>query len=260
MADSRTRNVILILLALTPACGTAAPPSEHFLAAKSAAASPSVDEPKKPEPLDVAFAAPDGKVVHLSDYRGKRSVVLLVQRGYADGYACFYCSKQTNEYKDSYARLQAADAEVLMVLPGSRDADGYLKAVGQMSDDHSAPSFLVPFPVLGDLDFAACKALLVPHEDAAEGFPVSQPATFVVSKDGAVLLAYHGKDPSDRPTVDAVLAVLRAGKPVEPSTLAAPAAASAPARPTLAWVPFDEGMRAAREQKRPVLLEFYADW
>src|SRR5262245_48814935 len=65
-------------------------------------------EPAKSSAPDAAFTAPDGKVVHLSDYRGKRSVVLLLQRGYADGYACFFCATQTREYKEAYADPRAA--------------------------------------------------------------------------------------------------------------------------------------------------------
>src|SRR5262245_30306219 len=82
-------------------------------------------EPANGTSPDAVFIAADGKVVHLSDYRGKQSVVLLLQRGYADGYACFFCATQTREYKDAYPKLRASGAEVLMVLPGTRDADGY---------------------------------------------------------------------------------------------------------------------------------------
>jgi peroxiredoxin len=217
--------------------------------------------PSKADAVDAAFTTPGGKLVHLADYRGKRSVVLLVQRGYADGYACMYCAAQTKAYREAYAELQAAGAEVLMILPGTRDSPGYLRAIGEMDEEHPDPTFSVPFPVLGDLDFSACKIFGVPHVDAPHGFPVSQPATLVISRDGDVLAAYHGKQPGDRPTVETVLAVLRTGKKVEAPSGAppAPAAMNAP-RPTLAWVSYDEGMKAAREQRRPVLLEFYADW
>jgi peroxiredoxin len=215
----------------------------------------------KTDALDAAFTAPDGNTVHLSDFRGKRSVVLLFQRGYDDGSACFYCAKQTNAYKAAYADLQSAGAEVVMILPGTLDTAGYLGAIGQMDDEHPDPAFSVPFPVLGDPDFSACRTFDVPHVDAGHGFPVSQPATFVISKDGTELLAYHGKQPGDRPTVETVLAVLRTGKKAEDPSVAAPTpAAPSVSRPTLAWVSYDEGIKAAREQKRPVLLEFYADW
>src|SRR5262245_48438156 len=172
-------------------------------------------EPAKSSAPDATFTSPDGKVVHLADYRGKQSVVLLLQRGYADGYACFFCATQTREYKEAYAKLRAAGAEVLIVLPGTRDAEGYLRTVGQMDEEHPDPKFSVPFPVLGDPDFSACRTFEVPHVDDLHGFPVSQPATFVISKEGAVLFAYHGKDPSDRPPLDTVLGVVRSGRPVE---------------------------------------------
>ncbi len=215
----------------------------------------------KSDARDAAFQAADGKTVHLSDFRGKRSVVLLFQRGYDDGSACFYCAKQTNAYKTAYADLQAAGAEVVMILPGTVDSAGYLRAVGEMGDEQGDSTFSVPFPVLGDPDFSACRTFDVPHVDPGHGFPVSQPATFVLAKDGSELLAYHGKQPGDRPTVETVLAVLRTGKvPEVPSVAESTSAAPSAPRPTLAWVSYDEGMRTAQERKKPVLLEFYADW
>ncbi len=206
---------------------------------------------------DAALKTADGKTVHVSDYRGKKAVVLLFMRGFTGEFACFYCGNQTRAYKEAYEKLTAAGAEVLMVLPGATDVAGFLKKGGENDQEHPDPAFQVPFPVLLDGDFSACSAFMVEADLAAQGFPVSKPATIVIGKDGSVLYAYHGKNPSDRPTVDQVLAVLTGA--------AAPAPEAKPpdkatAKPSLPWMSYDEGMKAAKEQKKPVSIDFYADW
>lgn len=208
---------------------------------------------------DAVFTAADGRTVRLSDYQGKQPVVLLFMRGFTGEFACYYCGVQTREYAARYAELKQAGAEVLVVLPGAADAAGYLRKVGAADEAHPDPGFTVPFPVVSDPDFAACRTFHVPARAArGGGFPVNQPATIVIGKDGSILYEHHGKDPSDRAPVDAVLAALRGVAAPPPAPGAAPE--SEPSRPTLDWVTYEAGMKAARERHRPVLLEFYADW
>jgi peroxiredoxin len=183
--------------------------------------------------------------------------VLLIQRGFGGDFACFFCGQQTRAYKSAYHKLAAAGAEVLMVLPGATDAKGYLRAVGESDEEKPDPNLSVPFLVVCDPDYSACIEFEIPYDPKAPGFPVSNPATFVLAKDGTVLYSYRGKDPSDRPPVDTVLEVLKTGK--------APAAAAVsvgkpPSESSLAWMAYEEGMKAARDQKKPVLIDFYADW
>ncbi len=204
---------------------------------------------------DAALTTADGKTVHLSDYRGNKAVVLLFMRGFTGEFACYHCGNQTRAYKAAYEKLEAAGAEVLMVLPGATDVAGFLKKVGENDEEHPDPAFQVPFPVLLDGDFSACRAFVVEVDLAAQGFPVSKPATIVIGKDGSVLYAYHGKNPSDRPAVDQVLSVLGGGAPA-----AAKEGPKAPTKASLPWMTYDEGMKAAKEQKKPVLIDFYADW
>ena len=195
--------------------------------------------------------------VQPSDYRGKKAVVLLFMRGSNPKFACHFCSLQTKAYKSAYEELRKLDAEVLVVLPGADDVPTYLKNVGTDEEKDSDPNFTIPFPVLLDRDFSLCKAYEVPFKPGGQPFPVSEPATVVLGKDGQVLYAYHGKNPPDRPTVETVLAVLQ-GKKVDPSK-AEPEPAK-PAGPTLPWVGYEEGMKAAKAEKKPVLLDFYGDW
>ncbi|MBI1849973.1 MAG: redoxin domain-containing protein [Planctomycetes bacterium] len=210
-------------------------------------------------PVDVTLTSADGKAVKLSDYRGKQPVVLLFMRGFTGEFACFFCSKQTLDYASGYEQIRGAGAEVLLILPGAKDVRGYLQAVATNEKVSAPADFTVPFPVLLDTDFSACRAFGVPFDAAAASlamFPVSEPATIVIGKDGSIVYAFHGKNPSQRPSAEAVLSVLKGSAPKAPSASASPA----PAKPTLDWVAYDVGMKSAKEAKKPILLEFFADW
>lgn len=206
---------------------------------------------------DATFTTADGKQVKLSDYRGKKAVVLLFQRGFPGEFACYYCGKQTRAYKESYEKVKGAGAEVLMVLPGATDPKGYLQAVGEADQEHPEPGFTAPYPVICDTDFAACKVFNIPFDTQSQDFPVRNPATIVIGKDGAVLYEYHGKNPSDRPEVATVLEVVRTGKPVAALVPKTPVGGGGSA---LKWSAYDEGMKTATAQKKPILIDFYADW
>jgi peroxiredoxin len=209
--------------------------------------------------LETSFVRPDGSRLELVDLRGKKAVVLLFTRGFRGEFACYFCGQQTRDYKDSYARFVAAGAEVLLVLPGATDAQGFLRTVGEGDALPAESEFTVPYPVVLDPDYSACHTFEVPVGDPASEtpFPIEQPATIVIGRDGKLLAAFHGKDPSDRPSAEDVLAVLGAGpaREVKSESPVVPGA-----HPTLAWSSFEEGLALARSSQRPILLEFYADW
>jgi len=224
-----------------------------FLIAASAAAV-RCQQAAAPAP-DATFTGAAGKI-ELRDYRGKQAVVLLFMRGFAKDMTCYYCGEQTREYLAQYAKLHAAGAEVLMVLPLATDIAGYVRKIGEGSKPPD-PKLALPFPVVLDANGSACAAFHVPTvSGGTDPFPVSAPATFVIGKDGQMLFEHHGADPADRPEVAAVLEVLRTGKS-KPVDKTAPAKAAVPAR---AWDAYADGMRAARSQRRPILLEFHAVW
>ncbi len=207
--------------------------------------------------VDASFTAEEGKTIRLSDYRETREVVLLFMRGFTGDFACFHCGTQTRAYKKAYAQFQAAGAEVLVILPGTVDARGYLRRVGRSDPQGEDPDFAVPFPVAGDPLFEACTAFGVPFDPlAVDTFPVSQPATIVVGRDGRIRYEHHGEDPSDRPAAETVLESLRGGGD------RAPAARGTPVTPgtSLSWQPYEAGLARARAEGKPILLEFYADW
>jgi len=206
----------------------------------------------KPALADLKLVGAD-RTITLSEYLGKQPIVLLFMRGYVSDMACYYCGEQTREYKASYEKLRAAGAEVLMVLPLAKDITGYVKRVGA-SAQPPEPGFTVPFPVVLDPEGKACTAFGVTFDKDSPDFPVFEPATIVLGKDGKPLLEHHGKDPSDRPQVAEVLAKLGAK--------AEPAAARPAEKPvvTREWKGYAEGVGIAKAQKKPMLLEFHAVW
>jgi len=206
--------------------------------------------------LEAAFTDADGKTVRLSDYRGKQSVVLLFMRGFSGEFACYYCGLQTKEYKTRYEDLKSAGAEVLVILPGTTDAQAYLEKVGTADEDEPDPKFQVPYPILLDTDYSACRVFNVAFDPTFNGaFPVDEPATIVIGKDGMVLYEYHGKNPSDRAKIEDVLEVVKTGKAKK-----AGSQGDEKAVVTLAWVSYEDGLKRAKEERKPLLLDFYADW
>jgi len=223
----------------------------------------SAKSPGDDVPPEVAFVDAAGSRVNLADYRGKQALVLLFMRGFARDFACYHCSQQMRTYKDAYARVKGAGAEVIVVLPGAKDVKGFLEKVGTVLDDPADPHFTVPFPVVLDPDFSGCRTFSIAFDPRPEAFPfpVSEPATIVLGKNKRVLFSYHGTNPPDRPKVDLILDVLAHGPPrdgVRPDK--SDAAPPAPPASTLPWKSYAEGMALARAQGQPVLLDFHAPW
>jgi peroxiredoxin len=204
-----------------------------------------------------------GHTVTLSELRGERAAVLLFLRGFKGDFACYYCGTQLRSFKEAWPRLQAAGATVIAILPGAKDVRGFLEKVGTSDDAHPDPGFTLPFPVVLDPEYAACRRFGVFFDAGADAFtfPVSEPATIVLAKDGRVAFAYHGTEPPDRPEVDAILDVVAHGAPRDGLKSSARAAAPpAPPASDLPWKGYAEGLALARTDGRPVLLDFHALW
>lgn len=237
--------------------------SSIFLSLVVAIVAIAATTPRGDSVVDATLTDAAGKSVKLADYRGKSSLVLLFMRGFKGDFACFYCNGQMHAFKDAYAKVKQAGAEVLAILPGATDTKGFLEKVGTSDEKHPEPDFTVPFPVLLDTGFSACRTFGVAYDPSPDAFPfpVSEPATIVVDKEGHVVFSYHGTEPPDRPTVDVVLDVLAHGAPRDGVKLAGNRPAPAPPPPSdLPWKSYADGMALARTDGRPVLLDFHALW
>src|SRR5690606_4787743 len=102
------------------------------------------------------FIGPDGGIVDLADFRGAKSVVLVVLRGFA-GQVCIACSAQTAALASHAKDFEARGAQVALVYPGRAETvPAFLDAVADLDGE-----FALPFPVLLDVNLGAVNALAI---------------------------------------------------------------------------------------------------
>lgn len=161
------------------------------------------------------FTLPDAKghPIHLADLLKKGLVVLTFYRG---GW-CPYCNRQLKSYQDHLAEIHALGAELVAVSPQLPDA-----TVSTVEKDALA------FPVLSDRGNKVARTyglvFRVPDEvipiyrqfgidleqrngDASHELPM--PGTYIIGRDGTVLLSYVKADYAKRLPVEDLLAGLR---------------------------------------------------
>jgi peroxiredoxin len=148
---------------------------------------------------DLAFSDTSGQRVALEDYLGKKNVVLVFTKGFS-GMLCPFCKTQTSRLVANYDKFEQADAEVLVVYPGTRDHLEEFIDAARTSGKKQVDA--VPFPILLDEDFAATNFFKIRSSLAI-------PSTFIIDKSGNVRLAHVSADmTADRPSVQAMLGVL----------------------------------------------------
>jgi peroxiredoxin len=152
------------------------------------------------------FVDSSGKVVDLSQYEGKKKVVLVVMKGFYSQGICIYCTRQTGDLAKNSKAFNDAGAEILVVYPGREDQiNAFVKSVREYekSDD---PRFQLPFKVLLDVNQDVVRTLNIAGD-------LAHPTTFVLDDKGIVRYQYVGKTLSDRPTAQNLLdAVKNAGE------------------------------------------------
>lgn len=152
---------------------------------------------------DAELTAPDGRVVKVSDYRG-RPVVLVFNRGFA-GFVCPYCTTYTAQLAARYEELRALGAEVLCVYPTRETSEEklleFIDAVNQVLREDGREA--LPFPVFLDRGLAATVRFNLTGD-------ITKPSTFVLDRAGVVRYAYVGNAPDERPAVDRVVEEVRA--------------------------------------------------
>jgi peroxiredoxin/DNA-directed RNA polymerase subunit RPC12/RpoP len=145
------------------------------------------------ESLMLQFVDSTGRTVDLRHYRGKKNVVLVINRGF-NGQVCLTCQTITSRLIQNYQAFTSRDAEVLVVYPGPR------RRVAEFIDAvrANASGASVPFPVLLDEDSRVVKRLGIEAD-------LARPSTYILDKAGQVRFAYVGSAPADRPSVKALL-------------------------------------------------------
>lgn len=196
-----------VMLAIGAGCGRTAsdPPRFDYSAARLYPTAEFKDNAPAnataPEDFPLDFVDADGQSVDLTQFRGKRKVVLVVLRGVARserGGLCPTCLAQTGSLmanRDEFARRGAA---VLVVFPGpSERLPEFLERAKQITPGEPDKDIRV----LLDRECAACRRLGI-RDDLAK------PSTYILDTHGKVVYAYVGETSTDRPSVKAVLAQL----------------------------------------------------
>ena len=147
----------------------------------------------------LTFTNKAGEQVALKDFLGKQHVILVITRGYA-GSICPYCATQTSRLIANYSKLQALNAEVLVVYPLEKPADTPKldDFVARAVKSLPAAEHKVPFPLLLDVELKAVDELGIRKD-------LSKPATYIFDKDGQLRFAYVGTSLADRPSIKALL-------------------------------------------------------
>lgn len=155
-----------------------------------------------PQGLDgLLFVDTNGNRVQVSDYVGKKRVILVFTEGFA-GMLCPFCKTQTARLVANYDKFQALETEVLVVYPGERDHIEEFIEAARTTDKGQVDR--VPFPIVLD-----------PKMEAVDYFNIrsklAHPSTYLIDKNGKVQFAYVGNDmTADRPSIKAMLRTIEA--------------------------------------------------
>ena len=163
-----TRNWTLVLAAFVIALAPMAMANEHAA-------------PEKKAELKVGDAAPDFKLPHgdkegavkkLSEYKGKKNVVLaFYPKAFTGG-----CTKQLCGYRDDFSKFKTADTEVVAISVDEQDYSDKFKL------EHA-----FPFAVLGDIEASVVNMYGV-GQARGNGAVMASRSIFLVDKAGK--LAY----------------------------------------------------------------------
>lgn len=138
----------------------------------------------------------DGKTIALSDFMGKKNVVLyFYPKDMTSG-----CTAESCAFRDAYAQVRKLGAEILGV---SMD--------GPASHRKFAEKYDLPFPLLADTDKTVSNAYGVYKEKSLYGrkFWGIERSTFLIDRDGRVLKAWRKVKVNghDRQVLDALAAL-----------------------------------------------------
>ena len=144
-----------------------------------------------------------GQKKRIMDYATADKLVVVFSRGFS-GTVCPFCCSQTQSLASNYARIKAENTEVLVVFPiqdpmEKKYSSELVEAARIVLKDAKAE---LPFPLAYDVQAMAVDQLGI---RAA----LAMPATFILDKQGKVRFSYVGRDPADRPRVEAIIKQLK---------------------------------------------------
>ncbi|MCE9548699.1 MAG: peroxiredoxin family protein [Planctomycetia bacterium] len=153
-----------------------------------------------PDKVDeLTFVDTAGAKVRLSDFRGKKNVLLVITRGFTRP-LCPFCRAQTSRLVSNYAKFKELNTEVLLVYPGQKgQLEEFLNSVDTVDKGQIAK---VPFRILLDDGLEAVQFFGI---KANRAFP----STYIFDKQGQPRFAYVGSGDADRPSIQAMLDQLK---------------------------------------------------
>ena len=136
------------------------------------------------ELISVDLRAPDfhlpahsGQTIALSDYRGRRAVILFFTREFS----CPQCQLHARQLARAHDDIRARGAEVLVIGAGTvGDAQRYAERLG------------LPYPVLADVDRSVYERYLL---DRVFLSLIQRSAAFLVDRDGTIRYAHVSTNP-----------------------------------------------------------------
>ena len=147
---------------------------------------------------DFTLPSLDGDEVSISDFAGKKNVVLVTFRGWV-GYWWPICRSQLGELNDAIDRFRDHDAELLFIIPDNKEeSEKFLEAAGV--EDRK-------FTLLLDPEFRVIKRLLLFKENEIKG--EAEPATFIIDKEGILRFKFIPQHYSERPPLDHIFEMLK---------------------------------------------------
>ncbi len=143
----------------------------------------------------------DGKDVDLTQFRGKKRILLVVLRGFV-GEVCVYCVAQTEALARCQDKLAELGVEVLVVYPGPKENEVAFEEAYRQTFGKDKP----PYRIFYD----------DPAEENREGVvqklritgDLAFPTTLIIDQQGIVTYAYTGAHRADRPAAKELIKVI----------------------------------------------------
>jgi peroxiredoxin Q/BCP len=127
---------------------------------------------------DISGKNQDGKLVHLSDYKGKFLLLYFYPKDETPG-----CTTEACSLRDQYATIKSMNATVLGVSRQDEKSHQEFKAKHKL-----------PFDLLVDTDGAIGKAFAV---GSIQGKNMSLRQSFLISPEGKIMKYYPDVDPAE---------------------------------------------------------------
>lgn len=150
-------------------------------------------------PIQV-FQGVDGNTLDISQYRGKKTVLVVVLRGFV-GEVCVYCVAQTEALAQCRDRLDSLGIEVVVLYPGAKENEDAFEKAYALTFGKGAP----PYRVFYDPDLEFVNKLGI-------GGDLAFPTTFIVDKQGIVQYAFVGEHRADRPAAKRLIELIEGMK------------------------------------------------